>query len=180
MKPAFLRTLVLFCVGGMLFITPFIQGEPAQTQTVHTIFGAGIVVPALLPPAPPQMDPVAYWTAYLGLNSAQQASLKTILSDQQNSLDSMKANLSQAQSTLRAAAKAGTSDPDIDNLAANLGALYAQAASAQAKAYARLYALLTADQKQKLDNLTASPAGGVAGALTVVSSGEASVASANQ
>ena len=80
MKPAFFRTLVLFCVGGMLL--------PAQTQTVHTIFGAGIVVPAFLPPAPPQMDPIAYWTAYLGLNSAQQASLKTILSDQQNSLDS--------------------------------------------------------------------------------------------
>ena len=118
---------------------------PAQTQAVRTIsaFGAGIVVPAFLAPAPPQTDPVAYWTAYLRLNSAQQASLKTILSDQQNSLDSMKANLSQAHSTLRAAAH-------------------------------------TADQKQKLDNLTASSAGGVAGALTVVSSGEASGASANQ
>ena len=92
----------------------------------------------------------------------------------------MKANQSQAHSALRAAAKAGTSDLDIDNLAANLGALYAQAASAQAEAYARLYALLTADQKRKLDSLTASPAGGVAGALTVVSSGEAAGASANQ
>ena len=154
----------------------------AQTQAVRTIsaFGAGIVVPAFLAPAPPQTDPVAYWTAYLRLNSAQQASLKTILSDQQNSLDSMKANLSQAHSALQAAAKAGTSDLDIDNLAANLGALYAQAASAQAKAYARLYALLTADHKRKHDNLTASAAGGVAGALTVVSSGEASGASANQ
>ena len=42
----------------------------------------------------------------------------------------------------------------------------AAAVAAQAKAYARFYALLTPAQKQKLDSLTALP-----GAMTVVSSG---------
>jgi Spy/CpxP family protein refolding chaperone len=174
MKPVPFRILILLCAAGVLL--------PAQPQTFHTVSasGPGIGVPGFLPPAPPQMDPVAYWAAYFGLDSAQQASLKTILSDQQDSLDSLKANLTQAHSTLRAAAKAGTSDADIDNLAANLGALYAQAVSAQAKAYARFYALLTADQKRKLDNLTDSPDGLVVGAFRVISSAGPSGASSNQ
>jgi hypothetical protein len=127
------RLLTLLCAPGAMMM--------AQTATVHTTtsFGTGVVLPSFLPPAPPAADPVAYWSAYLGLSSAQQASVKTILSDQQNSTNSLKA-----------------------------------------KVYARFYAVLTPDQQQKFDILTALPAAGAAGTLTVVSSGEASSTSANQ
>jgi Spy/CpxP family protein refolding chaperone len=150
----------------------------AQTPTVRTMtsFGTGVVLPSFLPAAPPPMDAAAYWSAYLGLDAAQQATVKSILSDQQNSIDSLKANLEQAHIALGAAANAASADPQIDNLAANLGAVYTQAVAAQAKAYAKFYALLTPAQKQKLDSLTA----GGGGAITVVSSGGSSAASANQ
>ena len=164
-------------IPTVLYLTGVSLLAQSPTARITTSFGAGIVSPAFLPPAPPATDPVAYWTAYLGLDSAQQASLKTILSDQQNSVSSLRTTLNQAHDALRAAAKAASSDAAIDNLAANLGAVYAQAAAAQAKAYARFCLLLTPDQKQKLDSLTVLPGGG---AVTVVSSGDAPGASANQ
>ena len=166
MKHFALRIPTLLCLGGSLL-------AQSPTPRITTSFGAGIVSPGFLPPAPPATDPVAYWTAYLGLDSAQQAGLKTILSDQQNSVSSLRTTLEQAHDALRAAAKAASSDPAIDNLAANLGAVYAQAVAAQAKAYARFYLLLTPDQKQKLDSLTALPGGGAGGGVTIVSSGDA-------
>ncbi|HYK61818.1 MAG TPA: Spy/CpxP family protein refolding chaperone [Bryobacteraceae bacterium] len=170
MKHFDLRIPTLLCLAGGWLLA---QSPTARTATS---FGAGIVTPAFLPPAPPATDPVAYWTTYLGLDSAQQGSLRTILSDQQNSVSSLKANLNQAHDALRAAAKGASSDPAIDNLAANLGAVYAQVVAVQAKAYARFYVMLTPDQKQKLDTLMTLPAGG---AMTVVSSGDAPGVPAN-
>ena len=167
MKHFNLRIPTLLCLAGGCLLA---QNPGAR---ITTSFGAGVVMPAFLPPAPPQMDPVTYGTAYLGLDSGQQASLKTILSDQQNSISSLKANLNQAHDALRAAAKAASSDPAIDNLASNLGTTYAQVVAAQAKAYARFYVMLTPDQKQKLDSLTAFPAGGGGAAMSIVSSGDA-------
>jgi len=170
MKHFDLRIPTLLCLAGGWLLAQ------SPTARITTSFAAGIVTPALLPPAPPATDPVAYWTTYLGLDSAQQGSLRTILSDQQNSVSSLKANLNQAHDALRAAAKGASSDPAIDNLAANLGAVYAQVVAVQAKAYARFYVMLTPDQKQKLDTLMTLPAGG---AMTVVSSGDAPGVPAN-
>jgi hypothetical protein len=164
MKHFNLRIPTLLCLAG-----GWLPGQ-SPTAGITTSFGAGIVTPAFLPPAPSATDPVAYWTSYLSLDSAQQGGLRTILSDQQNSVSSLKANLNQAHDALRAAAKAASSDPAIDNLAANLGGIYAQVVAVQAKAYARFYAMLTPDQKQKLDSLTTSPAGGT---MTFFSSGDA-------
>jgi len=132
----------------------------AQTPTsrVATSYGS-VAVPGFLPPAIGQSDPVAYWTSTLGLDAGQQASVKTILADQESATNALKSSLDQALATLTAAAKANSVDSQIDRLSAELGAIFAQAVAVQAKAYARFYALLTPDQKQRFDKLTELPPG---------------------
>lgn len=146
---------------------------PAQTASSRpqlAVAGdSGIVLPGLLPPTPGPMDPVAFWTVYLNLDAGQQASVKTILADQQAASAANRSGLDQARSALNAAAKANSADSEIDRLAANLGAALAQAVSAQAKAYARFYAVLTTDQKEKMESLpfglsVSTVDGGAAGA----------------
>ena len=132
----------------------------AQTPTsrVGTTYGS-VAVPGFLPPAIGQSDPVAYWTSNLGLDAGQQASVKTILADQESSINALKSSLDQALTALTAAAKTNSVDSQIERLSADLGAVFAQAVAVQAKAYTKFYALLTPDQKQKLDKLTEIPPG---------------------
>ncbi|HEV2201388.1 MAG TPA: Spy/CpxP family protein refolding chaperone [Bryobacteraceae bacterium] len=144
------RLLALVCAAGGVLMA---QSSTPQVVTSYGGYGAGVVLPGFLPPTPGAMEPVAFWTAYLNLDAGQQASVKTILSDQQSSSSALKTNLDQARSALNATTKTNGVDSEIDRLSANLGAVVAQTLAVQAKAYARFYALLTPDQKQKFDSL---------------------------
>lgn len=163
MKHLVNTTLILFWAAGTV-----LTAQPT-TMRVGTSYGP-MAVPSFLPPALDPTDPVGYWTNSLGLDAGQQASLKAILSDQQNSASALKSNLENARAALAAAVKANSSDSQIDQLSGDLAAAFAQAVAAQAKAAAKFYALLTADQKQKFDKLAAIPAG--AGMVQVFGSGE--------
>jgi Spy/CpxP family protein refolding chaperone len=136
----------------------------AQTSTlaieIGTSYGSTIAIPGFLPPAIDQTDPVAYWSGSLGLDAGQQASVKAILADQQSATDALKSDLARALSSLTAAAKANSVEPEIDRLSADLGATFSKAVAVQAKAYARFYALLNPDQQQRFAKLTAMPDGG--------------------
>jgi hypothetical protein len=156
MKHFVLRILTLLWAAGSV-----LTAQTSTPQIVTSVSGSGgpslsyssaVGVPGFLPPTP-GMDPVAFWTAYLNLDASQQTTVKTILSDQHTSSDAINANLDQARSALNAAAKANSADSEIDRLSANLGAVLAQTLAVQAKAYARFYALLSPDQKQKFDSL---------------------------
>jgi Spy/CpxP family protein refolding chaperone len=145
--------LTLFWAAGTVVMA---QAPPPG---IGTSYGS-VAVPVFLPPAPPdQTDPVDYWAGSLGLDTVQQASVKTILADQQSATNALMTSLDQARTALTAAGKAKGTDSQIDQLSADLGAIFAQAVAVQAKAYARFYALLTPDQKQKFDKLTTPPSG---------------------
>ena len=148
-------------VNGILMLLwaagTVVMGQ-TPTSRVGTSYGT-VAVPGFLSPAIGQSDPVAYWTSNLGLDAGQQASVKTILADQERSTNALKSSLDQALASLTAATKANSVDSQIDRLSADLGAVLAQAVAVQAKAYARFYALLTPDQKQRLDKLTEIPPG---------------------
>ena len=117
----------------------------AQAPPRHVAISYGLVaVPAFLPPANYQTDPVDYWAGNLGLDSRQQASLKTIFDDQENATSALEKSLEQTRAALAAAAEANSIAPQIDRLSADLGAIFAQAVAVQAKAHERFYALLHA------------------------------------
>ena len=132
----------------------------AQPATVHigASYGA-IAIPGFLPPTLDPTDPAGYWASSLGLDAGQQAALKTILADQETATRALRPNLEQARGAVLASAKENNADSEIDQKSAGLGSVFAQAVAAQAKAYARFYALLSVDQRQKLDKLSAMPAG---------------------
>ena len=148
-------------VNGIVMLL-WSAGTVVMGQTPPSLVGTSygsVAVPGFLPPAIGQSDPVAYWASNLGLDAGQQATVKTILADQESSTNALKSSLDQALATLTAATKANSVDSQIDRLSADLGAVLAQAVAVQAKAYARFYALLTPDQKQRLDKLTEIPPG---------------------
>ena len=152
MKQLVVRVLPLLWIASPFGMTQ------APTPQLGASYGS-IIVPTFLPPAVNQGDPIAYWTSSLGLNAAQMANLRTILTDQQTSINALKTSLDGARAALAASAKANSADSDMDRLATSLGSIFAQAVAVQAKAYARFYALLTPEQKQKFETLTALPAG---------------------
>jgi hypothetical protein len=164
--------------GILLLLTAAATAAVAQTSTprIGTSYGM-IAIPSFFPPALDPIDPVGYWTNALGLNSVQQSALKTILADRQSSAKALRTNLEQASTALAAAAEANSADADLDRLSTDLGSVFAQAVAVEAKAHARFYALLTADQKQKFDKLSALPAGA---RLTVFESSSAPGASVKQ
>jgi len=60
---------------------------------------------------------------------------------------------------LNDAAKSNAADATIDQLAATLGSTAGQLAAIQTKAFAKFYALLTTDQRTKLDELKSNGRG---------------------
>jgi Spy/CpxP family protein refolding chaperone len=143
---------LLWAAGGIAM-------AQAPTQEIGTSHGSMVAIPGFLPPAIDQTDPAGYWAGILGLDAGQQASMRSILADQQSSTDALKSKLTGALAALTAAAKANSADSEIDRLSADLGAIFSQAVAVQAKAYARLSAMLSPDQKQRLEKATALPAG---------------------
>ncbi len=162
MKLFVTRILFVFCVPSIVLI--------AQSSGSTLITSSGLLpatpgqstqfrlTPGTLPPIPGQ-DQVGFWSGYLGLDSGQQASAKTIFTDRQTSTDALRHNLEEAQTALDAAKRANSVDSEIDRLSAEVGVVLGQLIAVDAKAYMKFYSVLSADQKQKFDKLSAPPPG---------------------
>jgi LTXXQ motif family protein len=157
MKPLVYRLLTPIFASGLILMAQ----SPTATGQVATAPGSAVILPGALPPIPGLTDPLAFWGSYLGLDASQQSSVRAILADQQNSADTLRANLEQARAALNTAQKANSSDLEIERRAGDLGTALGQMIAAQAKAYTRLYALLTPDQKQKFDKLSIPAGAGI-------------------
>lgn len=102
---------------------------------------------------------VNFLTTLLSLTDAQKASATTIFTNAYSATVTPRADLQTARDSMAAAVKAGNT-ATIDTLATTIGTATAQLVSAESKAEAAFYALLTADQKAKYD---AMPHGGFGG-----------------
>ena len=105
------------------------------------------------PPTPEQIAErrVQQLTRLLELTTAQQESAKKIFADEAAALQTLRPTFATAREAMENAVKNTGLDTDIERAAAQLGNLHTQMATAQGKAQARFRALLTADQKAKLD-----------------------------
>lgn len=112
---------------------------------------------------------VDFLAGYLSLTDSQKEQAKTIFDAADTASKTLQGQFSSARTALSDAVKAGKPDADLDSLAAATGVIQGQLAAVQAKAQARFYALLTADQKAKYDNMRGrggpggSPGGGPGG-----------------
>jgi hypothetical protein len=105
------------------------------------------------PPTPQQIAErrVERLATLLDLTMAQQESAKKIFADEATALQGLRTTAAAAREAMQNAVKNTGLDADIERAAAQLGAVHTQMASATGKAEARFRALLTADQKTKLD-----------------------------
>ncbi len=89
----------------------------------------------------------------LNLTDDQKAQAKSILQSSRESSQPVVQQLRQSRQALRDAVKAGKSGSEIDQLSANLGQLTGQMTAIRSKAFAKVYALLTPEQRTKAEQM---------------------------
>lgn len=97
---------------------------------------------------------------YLGLTDGQKEQVKAIFAPLQGAQEAMRGQMQSKQEELQAAVKANQGDQQIEQIAAAIGALHTQQVAMQSKARAKFYAILTPEQKAKLDAFERNAQGG--------------------
>ncbi len=95
---------------------------------------------------------VTFLTTFLTLTTSQATQATTIFTTALTSIDTIQTQITTAQTALAAAVKTDTT-ATINTQAAAIGTLQGQIVALNANADAAFYALLTTDQKTKLDTL---------------------------
>ena len=94
-----------------------------------------------------------YLAGYLGLSETQKTQAQTIFTAAQTASEALQGQLDSARDAARATIKTNATDAEIDRLSAAVGVLQGQLLAIQTKASAKFYALLTAEQKAKYDQM---------------------------
>jgi Spy/CpxP family protein refolding chaperone len=102
---------------------------------------------------PPPARRLDYLAGYLSLTDSQKTQAQTIFTASETAAETVRGQAASAHSNLQTAVKANASDAEIDKLAATIGALDGQLTAIRAKAEAKFYALLTAEQKAKYEEM---------------------------
>lgn len=93
------------------------------------------------------------FASQLNLTDAQKQQAKAILDSSKQSAQPIVQQLQQDRKALRDAVQSGKSESDIDQLSNNLGTLTGQLTAIHTKAMAKIYALLTPEQRTKAQTL---------------------------
>ncbi len=101
-----------------------------------------------------------YLAGYLSLTDAQKTQATAIFDAANTAATTAAGQLDAAQTALKTAIKATAADAEIDRLAAAIGTIQGQVTAIRAKAEAKFYALLTAEQKAKYYSMGSGAGGG--------------------
>ena len=94
-----------------------------------------------------------FLAGYLSLTDAQKQQAQSIFDAAQTASETARGQMASAREALQTAVKANRSEAELDRLAAAVGTIEGQLIAVDAKASAKFYALLTAEQKAKYDEL---------------------------
>src|SRR5712692_4530005 len=125
--------------SGMLFAQTPAPSNPSQPPAQHRQWNRGQMFDR--------------FATKLNLTDDQKTQAKSILQSSRESSQSIAQQLRQSRQALRSAVKAGKSDAEIDQLSANLGQLTGQMTAIRTKAFAKVYALLTPEQRTKAEQM---------------------------
>jgi len=107
-------------------------------------------------PGGPRGNRIDFLATVLSLTDAQKTQAAAIFEAAETASTSLRETQALQRTALNDAAKSNAADAAIDQLAATLGATSGQLAAIQTKAFAKFYALLTTEQRTKLDELHAN------------------------
>jgi Spy/CpxP family protein refolding chaperone len=110
-------------------------------------------------PGGPRGNRIDFLATVLSLTDAQKTQATAIFDAAETASTSLRETQALQRTALNDAAKSNAADASIDQLAATLGATSGQLAAIQTKAFAKFYALLTTEQRTKLDELHANGKG---------------------
>jgi Spy/CpxP family protein refolding chaperone len=110
-------------------------------------------------PGGPRRNRTDFLATVLSLTEAQKTQATAIFDAAETASTSLRETQALQRTALNDAAKSNAADASIDQLAATLGATSGQLAAIQTKAFAKFYALLTTDQRTKVDELHANGKG---------------------
>lgn len=112
-------------------------------------------------PRPRGGNRLDFLAGYLNLTDAQKQQANTIFTAANTAATTAAGQMTAARDALKNAIKANAADAELDRLSAAVGAVEGQVTAIRAKASAKFYALLTAEQKAKYDQLgDRGPGGG--------------------
>ena len=100
-----------------------------------------------------KMNRAAMLADMLSLTSSQEDRAKAIFSDEETASKPLVDQLKQAYDALTAAEKSAVDNPEIEPLAANVASISGQLLAADAKVESQVYALLTENQREKLERM---------------------------
>lgn len=138
-----------------------------MNRKLTCIVGAGVMAAGLLGAQVTQPQPSQRNTASRGakrgahgmgrlakvldLTPDQRTQAKQIFASSAESNKAVATDLRQARKALADAAKNNASDAEIDRLSQDVGGLAARVTANRTKAFAKLYSILTPEQRQKMD-----------------------------
>lgn len=137
--------------------------KTAQVLTLALLLGAAVFAQGRRGHGPgaggPGGNRIDFLATVLSLTDAQKTQATAIFEAAETASSSLRETQALQRTALNDAAKSNAADASIDQLAAALGATSGQLAAIQTKASAKFYALLTAEQRTKLDELHANGRG---------------------
>src|SRR5262252_1988401 len=146
MKRNSVRLVTTAALGGLAFIAAEALPLPQQ-YSVQNFQGGAVTVSAGGP------NHLAALTSMLGLTANQQEHVKAILDDEEAASQPLVEQLKQASESLVSAEKAGAPDAEIDQLARNMADISGDILALDAKAQSKIYGQLSAEQRQKVEQL---------------------------
>jgi len=124
------------------------QALPSLQQYSTQSFQSGIMVNS-----EGGMNQLAMLTNMLSLTTSQQQQTKTILDQEETAAKPLVEQLKEAWDSLATAEKASAPESEIDQIARNIASLSGDILALDAKAQSRIYRQLSAEQKQRVEQL---------------------------
>jgi Spy/CpxP family protein refolding chaperone len=92
-----------------------------------------------------------FLAGYLNLTESQKAEAKAIFDASAVQAQTLQGSMAAARNALQTAVKSSATDAEIDRLAAAVGVVHGQLVAVQSKSAVKFRAILTAEQRTKLD-----------------------------
>ena len=125
-------------------------------KTIYSVCAVGVLAAGLMFAKEEGFGPkrrLDFLASRLSLTDAQKQSAQSIFDETRTAAKPVREQLRETRQALAAAVKAGRIDSELTEIATRQGTLMGQLSAIRAKGFAKLYAQLTPEQREKADQM---------------------------